>query len=145
MKVGTCGATGRTNKADNLSFGDCYSWMNSIGEAIEMSITAHVGRIMLDVNGFAVATAPTGLGNDSVPHGANRSATLGSKIATGVGQIGFQDRVKTGLGEQRSDACEFQREPQKAARQALPFTIIVVALTLLLLEIDRRKFLSGVQ
>jgi len=65
---------------------------------------------MSNVDRLAVAAIPPRLSDNTIANRTNRSAPLGGEINAGMGQVGFQNRMKSRFGEVRGDAGKFKRE-----------------------------------
>src|ERR1044071_10193493 len=98
VEVRTGRSTGRADVTDDLAFRNRRPGMNPHGEAVQVSVAARVGRIVLDVDRFAVSTVPPGFGDHSIADRAHWSAALRGEIHAGVREVSFQDRMETGVG-----------------------------------------------
>ena len=89
VEVRAGASTRGTDVADDLSLGHGCAGANPYGKAVQMGIPAHVCRVVLDIDRFAIRAIPAGFADDAVTDGTNRSAPLRREIDACVRQIGL--------------------------------------------------------
>ena len=97
MQVWAAASTGRADIPDELAFGDRDAGPDTRRKPVQMSISAKISPIVLEIDGLSVAAVPTSLHNDAVTDRPHRRAALGRKVNALMGQVRFQNRMKTRL------------------------------------------------
>src|SRR3990172_2398458 len=100
---------------------------------------------MLDFDHPAVAAfSPARIEDLALSDRPDRRSALCGKVHAVVGTIHLENGVKTGAGKLGTDADKLQREAKKSACHRSAVEIIIAAFSLLFLEINGKKFLSGI-
>src|SRR5574341_87386 len=99
MKMRTCRPTGRTHETNHLAFAHCSSGANSVRKLLQMRIPAQIGTVVFDIDDFAITTIPARFGDDAIPDRSDWCPAAGGKIYTGMGNSGFEHRMKPRFGK----------------------------------------------